>query len=89
MLNHAVHRRVFQKDAGFRGMGSSFNHDFVTDPDIKGFFDNIDKLSTETGTPQGGVISLLSANIFLHVVLDKWRAKAHPEKPFERYAAGI
>ena len=39
-----------------------------------------------TGTPQGGVISPLLANIFLHVVFDKWMEKNHPEKPFERYA---
>ena len=42
-----------------------------------------------TGTPQGGVISPLLANIFLHVVFDKWMEKQHPEKPFERYADDI
>ena len=42
-----------------------------------------------TGTPQGGVISPLLANIFLHVVFDKWMEKYHPEKPFERYADDI
>lgn len=46
----------------------------------------IDRL---TGTPQGGVISPLLANIFLHVVFDKWMDKHHPEKPFERYADDI
>lgn len=40
----------------------------------------------QTGTPQGGVISPLLANLFLHVVFDKWMEKYHPEKPFERYA---
>ena len=44
---------------------------------------------TLTGTPQGGVISPLLANIFLHVVFDKWMEKLHPEKPFERYADDI
>lgn len=42
-----------------------------------------------TGTPQGGVISPHLANIFLHVVFDKWMDKNHPEKPFERYADDI
>lgn len=42
-----------------------------------------------TGTPQGGVISPLLANLFLHVVFDKWMEKQHPEKPFERYADDI
>jgi group II intron reverse transcriptase/maturase len=42
-----------------------------------------------TGTPQGGVISPLLANIFLHVVFDKWMEINHPEKPFERYADDI
>jgi hypothetical protein len=42
-----------------------------------------------TGTPQGGVISPLLANLFLHVVFDKWMEKHHPEKPFERYADDI
>jgi len=42
-----------------------------------------------SGTPQGGVISPLLSNIFLHVVFDKWMEKNHPEKPFERYADDI
>jgi RNA-directed DNA polymerase len=47
------------------------------------------QLETLTGTPQGGVVSPLLANIFLHVVFDNWMAKNHPEKPFERYADDI
>jgi hypothetical protein len=35
------------------------------------------------------VISPLLANIFLHIVFDKWMDKHHPEKPFERYADDI
>lgn len=42
-----------------------------------------------TGTPQGGVISPLLANIFMHVSFDKWMEKNHPEKPFERYADDV
>jgi group II intron reverse transcriptase/maturase len=41
------------------------------------------------GTPQGGVISPLLANIFLHVVFDEWIEKHHPEVKFERYADDI
>ena len=44
---------------------------------------------TEMGTPQGGVISPLLANIFLHVVFDKWMEKEHAEKAFERYADDV
>jgi group II intron reverse transcriptase/maturase len=44
---------------------------------------------TLQGTPQGGVVSPLLANIFLHVVFDKWMEIYHPEKPFERYADDI
>ena len=38
------------------------------------------------GTPQGGVISPVLANLFLHYAFDKWMAKNHPDKPFARYA---
>lgn len=41
------------------------------------------------GTPQGGVISPLLANIFLDIVFDKWIEKHHPEVRFERYADDI
>ena len=103
---------------------NSFNHDFVIDLDIKGFFDTIDhellmkavafyckdkwvllyverwlkagivqqdgnKIDRLTGTPQGGVISPLLSNIFLHVCFDKWMEKNHPGKPFERYADDV
>mgnify|MGYP005855842675 CR=1 FL=1 len=38
------------------------------------------------GTPQGGVISPLLANLFLHYALDRWMARRNPDIPFERYA---
>ena len=111
-------------DAVESAQRNSFNHDFVIDIDIKGYFDNIDQelmmkavnhycqekwvlmyvkrwleagivqadksfVQNTTGTPQGGVISPLLSNIFLHVVFDKWMEQEHPEKPFERYADDI
>jgi RNA-directed DNA polymerase len=39
-----------------------------------------------TGTPQGGVISPLLANLFLHYAFDGWMKREHPNTPFERYA---
>ncbi len=41
------------------------------------------------GTPQGGVISPLLSNLYLHYVLDKWLAKHYPQLAFVRYADDI
>lgn len=48
-----------------------------------------ERMDRVTGTPQGGVISPLLANIFMHVCFDKWMEVDHPEKPFERYADDV
>jgi RNA-directed DNA polymerase len=41
------------------------------------------------GTPQGGVISPLLANLFLHYAFDMWITRQHPGISFERYADDI
>jgi RNA-directed DNA polymerase len=38
------------------------------------------------GTPQGGVISPLLANLFLHYAFDLWMQRTFPSVRFERYA---
>jgi RNA-directed DNA polymerase len=38
------------------------------------------------GTPQGGVISPLLANLFLHYAFDLWMRRNYPSVQFERYA---
>lgn len=46
-------------------------------------------VSQDCGTPQGGVISPLLANLFLHYAFDKWMDRENPHVPFERYADDI
>jgi RNA-directed DNA polymerase len=38
------------------------------------------------GTPQGGVVSPVMANLFLHYAFDAWMGREHPELPWCRYA---
>ena len=101
-----------------------WEHDWVLDLDIQGFFDNLDWAllmkavrrhakegwvalyiqrwlqadvilpdgtvhKRERGTPQGGVISPLLANLFLHYAFDGWMRRHHAGVPFERYADDI
>jgi RNA-directed DNA polymerase len=47
------------------------------------------KTDRDRGTPQGGVISPLLANLFLHYSFDRWMAEYHSDTPFERYADDI
>lgn len=43
-------------------------------------------IERKSGTPQGGVISPVLANMFLHYVFDMWMKRHFPQAPFERYA---
>lgn len=41
------------------------------------------------GTPQGGVVSPVLANMFLHLAFDRWMHEQCADVPFERYADDI
>jgi RNA-directed DNA polymerase len=43
-------------------------------------------IERKAGTPQGGVISPVLANLFLHYAFDKWMEKNYPQNPWARYA---
>ena len=43
----------------------------------------------DKGTPQGGVISPLLANLYLHYAFDMWMKRTYPGIGFERYADDI
>ena len=47
---------------------------------------NGEVIERKAGTPQGGVISPVLANMFLHYVFDMWMKRNFPQAPFERYA---
>lgn len=55
---------------------------------LKAPFQTKDGKVTErtSGTPQGGVISPVLANLFLHYVFDKWMVLNYPNNPWARYA---
>ena len=46
-------------------------------------------IARHRGTPQGGVISPLLANLFLHYAFDQWMDREYRHVPFERYADDI
>lgn len=44
------------------------------------------KIERNSGTPQGGVISPVLANLFMHYAFDMWMVRTNIHTPFERYA---
>ena len=44
------------------------------------------KAERTRGTPQGGVVSPILANLFLHYTFDLWMTRLHPDLPWCRYA---
>lgn len=47
------------------------------------------KQSRKQGTPQGGVVSPLLANLYLHYTLDVWLNRKFPKLKFTRYADDV
>lgn len=56
---------------------------WLTAPIVKQGGEQVERIK---GTPQGGVISPLLANLFMHYAFDHWLATKHPQLQFERYA---
>ncbi|MBF9018947.1 MULTISPECIES: group II intron reverse transcriptase/maturase [unclassified Oceanispirochaeta] len=46
-------------------------------------------IEREQGTPQGGVISPLLANLFMHYAFDEWMKRTYPHVEFARYADDV
>ena len=40
----------------------------------------------DRGTPQGGCVSPVLSNLFMHYVFDMWMKQKHPDRPWCRYA---
>lgn len=40
----------------------------------------------ERGTPQGGIVSPILMNLFMHYAFDLWMNRTYPQSPFARYA---
>jgi RNA-directed DNA polymerase len=45
-----------------------------------------ERLPRQRGTPQGGVVSPILMNLFMHYTFDVWMKRTYPSCPFTRYA---
>ena len=45
-----------------------------------------ERVTRQRGTPQGGVVSPILMNLFMHYTFDAWMKRTHPSCPFARYA---
>jgi group II intron reverse transcriptase/maturase len=45
-----------------------------------------ESLPRTRGTPQGGVVSPILMNLFMHYAFDSWMKRTYPQCPFARYA---
>ena len=48
--------------------------------------DDGSRLPRDSGTPQGGVVSPILMNLFMHYAFDCWMKRTYPQYPFARYA---
>lgn len=46
------------------------------------------RLPRARGVPQGGVVSPILMNLFMHYTFDRWMQRTYPQYPFARYADG-
>jgi len=56
---------------------------------LKADLESGEMVRRERGTPQGGVISPVLANLYLHEAFDNWMKVQYPDVWFERYADDI